>query len=137
MDASSMKKTTRDVIENLENAAENSLPNHIFIKHGRKTVENFRKIKQGECLYNYRGCMRLKYDKPSLVVRGNSGTHYIHPVLHRMLTHREMARLQSFPDNFIFKGGSQYISTQIGNAVPPLMAEGIASGIKQMLNLNI
>ena len=54
----------------------------------------------------------------------------IHPFEDRGLSVREAARLQSFPDNFIFKGTLSHIQQQIGNAVPPLLAEAIFKAIK-------
>lgn len=54
-----------------------------------------------------------------------------HPYLHRSITAREAARIQSFDDGFIFKGTKTAICTQIGNAVPPLLASAIAEKINQ------
>lgn len=65
-----------------------------------------------------------RFDTPS------NGTNS-HPCLNRAITPREAARIQSFPDDFVFLGKKTYITKQIGNAVPPLMAKAIAQNIKE------
>jgi site-specific DNA-cytosine methylase len=78
---------------------------------------------------------RLKWDKPSYTIttyfnRPGNGT-YIHPDHDRLITAREAARLQSFPDNYIFQGSKASMCKQIGNAVPPLLAFSIGKKIKK------
>ena len=76
---------------------------------------------------------RLKWDSvsPTIDTRfdaSSNGTNN-HPFLNRAITPREAARIQSFDDKFIFWGTKVNIREQIGNAVPPLMAKGIADQI--------
>src|ERR1700677_3758798 len=68
---------------------------------------------------------RLRWDAPSYTIstffsRSGNGC-FIHPAEHRLITAREAARLQSFPDSFVFSGTNRAIAAQIGNAVPPLL----------------
>jgi len=80
---------------------------------------------------------RINYDKPSYTIttyfnRPGNGT-YIHPKLERVITAREAARLQSFPDNYYFYGNKKDILTQIGNAVPCILAQAIGERLKEMI----
>ncbi len=76
---------------------------------------------------------RLIWDKPSPTIDTRFDTpsngRNSHPYLHRAITPREAARIQSFNDSFVFKGSKVAICKQIGNAVPPLLARAIGESI--------
>lgn len=72
---------------------------------------------------------RLAADEPAVVITNYRKSMLIHPYDHRGLSVREASRLQSFPDNFTFKGGILYQQQQVANAVPPLLARAVASTI--------
>lgn len=76
---------------------------------------------------------RLEGEEPSVTLTVNfvhpASNKCIHPYQDRALTPREGARLQSFPDEFIFKGNRQQVVKQIGNAVPPLLGKAIADSL--------
>ncbi|MDE7389251.1 MAG: DNA (cytosine-5-)-methyltransferase [Muribaculaceae bacterium] len=81
---------------------------------------------------------RLAWDKPSYTIatyfnRVGNGCN-LHPAQNRVMSNREAARLQSFPDDFIFQGSNASQYKQIGNAVPPLLARFVSSLIKPHLD---
>ena len=93
-----------------------------------KRLEGIRKTGGRTTLYG-----RLQWDKPSYTIttyfnRPGNGA-YIHPKSDRVLSAREAARLQSFPDSFVFEGTKTSLTKQIGNAVPPLFAYALAKQI--------
>ncbi|PEH52018.1 DNA (cytosine-5-)-methyltransferase [Yersinia kristensenii] len=84
---------------------------------------------------------RLWWDRPSVTIRTEffkpEKGRYLHPEKHRPITHREAARLMSFPDDFIFIGSKTEVARQIGNAVPPLFAQKIANYVQNLMELRI
>ena len=95
-----------------------------------KRLEQIRKSGGRTTLYG-----RLEWDKPSYTIttyfnRPGNGC-YIHPEKERVLTSLEAARLQSFPDSYIFQGSKTSRTKQIGNAVPPLLGFAIGQRISE------
>ena len=131
----------------LENIDE-SFPNmeHMNIKDRTKEIikripagGNFTAIPENDPYY-VKGMIshvyrRIDPDKPSktLIAGGGGGTWGYHYPENRALTNRERARIQSFPDDFIFEGSLNAMIKQIGNAVPVLLAQTIAKTISEYL----
>ena len=134
--------------------------NHVAMRHTGRLIERFKVIKAGQSVAHVseehsamkRGDPKIKSGKvfgqnnmrvfpnfPAPTVAASFQSNFIHPHLNRNFTAREGARLQSFPDDYIFMGKrttmswekslSQY--QQIGNAVPPLLAKAIAENLIQ------
>jgi DNA (cytosine-5)-methyltransferase 1 len=80
---------------------------------------------------------RLWWDRPAFTIRTEffkpEKGRYLHPQAHRPITHREAARLQTFPDTFTFEGSKIEIARQIGNAVPPVLAQAVAQAVRSVL----
>lgn len=126
------------------------LKNHIITKTTDVAMERFKAIKQGQNFHSldenlktntYTDAsrtqntiyLRLDYDEPSGTVVNVRKSMWIHPVLDRAISVREAARLQTFPDSFVFCGSKDKQYQQVGNAVPPLMAKAIAKKLAQTL----
>jgi DNA (cytosine-5)-methyltransferase 1 len=115
------------------------LERYLYINQG----ENWQAIltKRPDLMANYKDpsrChsgiyRRLLQDKPSIVISNYRKNMLIHPIQNRGLSVREAARLQSFPDHFVFKGTLIHQQQQVANAVPPLLGEGVAREIIEIL----
>ncbi len=121
--------------------------NHEFTKQSKKVIERLMSVKPGENAWtadlapslqlNVKGAKmsqiyrRLHPDQPSYTITGSGGggTHGYHWKENRALTNRERARIQTFPDDFIFEGSKESVRKQIGMAVSPKMAEIIFNSI--------
>lgn len=125
------------------------LYNNIVPKTGEDAQKRFEELEEGQNFHDLKRELKANYADPtrtqnSIYLRLNgenpSGTvinvrksMWIHPKLNRAISVREAARLQSFPDRFIFKGTKDSQYQQVGNAVPPLMAQGLAEWLCNFL----
>ena len=125
----------------------NGIRNHIIPKTRPMAQKRFEALRTGDNFHDLDDGLKENYADPkrtqnSIYLRLDpmqpSGTvvnvrksMWVHPALDRAISVREAARLQSFPDKFVFEGTKDSQYQQVGNAVPPLMAQGIA---RQVLN---
>jgi DNA (cytosine-5)-methyltransferase 1 len=117
--------------------------NHEITKHSDKTIEVISFVPDGK---NYKSLpeelrdirkvniawTRLNSQKPSLTI-DTGHRHHFHYKYNRVPTVRESARIQSFPDDFIFTSNKTSQYRQVGNAVPPLLAEAVAKKLLEYL----
>ena len=126
------------------------LHNHIITKTTDVAMERFKALEQGQNFHalseelknnTYTDVsrtqntiyLRLKYDEPSGTVVNVRKSMWIHPTKDRAISVREAARLQTFPDSFVFCGTKDKQYQQVGNAVPPIMAKAIAKKLAVQL----
>lgn len=131
----------------------NILKNHIITKTTDTAMARFKALHQGENFHNLKDALktntytdikrtqntiylRLNYDEPSGTVINVRKSMWIHPTLDRAISIREAARLQTFPDSFVFCGSKDKQYQQVGNAVPPIMAKAIAEQLTIVLEGN-
>lgn len=128
--------TTKEAIEDLIYEKDNPEINHVRTKHKDDMKERLANVPEGKSLYDKYSdsWKKCPWNEASCTIKENHGGVNIHPIEPRVITVREMARLQSFPDNFIFKGPKSKQMIQIGNAVPPLLAKAIALAVKKSKN---
>jgi DNA (cytosine-5)-methyltransferase 1 len=128
-------KTVENALYRFMNVKENRAINHIFTKHSSEIISRLEQLPEGKSLYsNYSDAWkRVYWQQPSCTVKENHGGVNVHPKFNRVMTARELAALQSFPDDFIFEGPKKWQLVQIGNAVPPLLAKAIGLAIKKAI----
>ena len=118
--------------------ADTPLPeiNHEWTRHSKAYMERLAQVPPGGSLYpTFIDAFKRQYPGlPSMTVKENHGGTHIHPHLNRVISAREMARLQTFPDTFLFEGSMKKAMWQIGNAVPPRLAECIGLALISTLN---
>ena len=122
-------------IDDLKGLPPNPSFNHQWTKHSKRMEERIAQVPPGGSLYdNFRDAWKRQYKGvPSMAVKENHGGVHIHYELNRVLSARELARLQTFPDSFIFSGTMKRAYWQIGNAVPCLLAKNIALALRPTL----
>lgn len=146
-------RTVRDTIKELPPLAagqSSRVPNHIAGTHSPKIMERIKAVpkdggsrrnipkrlwyrchKSGNGFNDVLG--RMAWDKPSPTITSGccnvTKGRFIHPSANRAITPREAARLQTFPDDYVFHGYKEQICSQIGNAFPPLYAQKLARNI--------
>jgi DNA (cytosine-5)-methyltransferase 1 len=127
------------------------LYNHKAPNHSELVIERIKNIPQGGNHSDLPEELKLKSGYPNIygrlksgfpadTITGNFGCasapgRFIHPIYNRVLTVREGARLQSFPDCIEFFGSLSQMYKQVGNAVPPLMAKSLAKSVLSILEL--
>lgn len=146
--SSNHKKTTiKDAIDDLPaiaNGEISGIPNHSSMRHSTQMLEKMSYVKDGGNRLDIpedirpksgdiRKYVRYNSDKPSFCVTGDMRKIF-HYSQNRALTNRELARIQTFPDSFIFCGSTISIQQQIGNAVPPKLSHILAVAIMEYLN---
>ena len=156
-----------DYQRTLRNGSE-KLWNHTAMRHSKRMIERFASMSCGQSVSDVakhlrplkrngngkisgkvydQNNRRMHPDRPCHTIPASFYANFVHPFQHRNFTPREGARLQSFPDGFVFKGKPTVVShkllaregrtdekhlcqyNQIGNAVPPLLAKAIARNL--------
>ena len=140
-------KTVGDCIMDLV-GKENKINNHVPLNHRETNIARYKLIPEGGRmpedkllpeLYrkNFGNTFkRLDRKKPALTMVPGHNAFPIHPTENRSLTVREAARIQTFSDDLIFTGTRQSQCIQVGNAVPPLLAEYLALHLLKILDGN-
>ncbi|NPA23544.1 MAG: DNA cytosine methyltransferase [Crenarchaeota archaeon] len=131
--------TVEDALRDLPPPGSDNIPNHDLPSLSKRKLYRISKLKYGEALMRFRGhdgvyrnLIKLDPRKPAPTVMGSS--RFVHPYESRILTVREQARLQGFPDDHVFLGSRDSQYNQVGEAVPVPLARAIARVVKAFLD---
>lgn len=133
-------KTVGQTIMDVSEIDDNAEWSHKRMKHTARLVKRMRSIEEGR---KYRKAPfsfvyeRLHRSRPSITLVPGHSAFPVHPTEPRTLTVREAARLQTFPDEYRFFGGTVSQGLQVGNAVPPLFALNLAKRVKTRILMYI
>ena len=127
--------------------------NHEARPHNPRDIRIFKLLKRGEPAWRLEARMpgtipyqtesfgdkfrKLRVNEPSPTIPAHlsrDANSFVHPFVPRGITCREAARLQSFPDDYVFLGGFGQSFKQTGNAVPPLLAKAVATAVLAVMN---
>ena len=124
-----------DIIDDLKNHPRDPSINHEWTNHSKNFENRISAVEPGNSLYsNFKDAYKRQYlGVPSMTIKENHGGTHIHPTLNRVISVREMARLQTFPDNFFIEGTMKRGMWQVGNAVPVKLSEHLGLAIKSLL----
>ena len=127
-------------------SSKEKLTNHTMTNHSKLAIDRMKRVDNGENFTSLKENIksvhsgsygRLCWDEqaPTITTRFDTpaGGRFIHPVEDRTLTPREAARIQSFPDDFVFYGNKTTICKTIGNAVPPKISFFLAKLVEKIL----
>jgi len=147
----------RYMFDVLELHRSETLTAHVSRHHSERDLRDFDRLKEGESSKQAlkRGeKMEFPYDRSNFLDRytrqhrdhlcstivahlSKDGLMYIHPTQRRSLTVREAARVQTFPDSFVFPSSKLIAYRLVGNAVPPLLGQAVGKGVKQYLSTTL
>lgn len=129
-------RTVADALRGLENPNDVYPANHMGRVHGPAIVNRYAAMTPGERDSHTR-INKLDLTRPSFTIICGSncggGKGHIHPIEPREVTPRESARLQTFPDSWTFVGKGRYAISQVGNAVPSLLAFAVGNEIRERI----
>ncbi len=136
-------KDAIDILPKLNSGEKSKIANHIAMKHSEQMLEKMSYVSDGGNRYeipenlrpksgDVRKYIRYKSTEPAVCVTGDMRKIF-HYSQNRALTVRELASIQTFPIDFVFKGSTISQQQQVGNSVPPTLAMEIALTIKKMM----